>query len=103
MHSLGIVHRDLKPSNVFLTKRRDGSPLVKLIDFGIAKALEHTVLKTEFDTILGSPRYMAPEQLLSAATVDTRADIWSLGTLVYDLSRGSPRSMGARSPSSSRT
>jgi serine/threonine protein kinase len=87
-HHLGIVHRDLKPSNFFLTARHDGSPLIKVLDFGIAKAraeLEQDVSLTKTRTVLGSPVYMSPEQIRSARSVDHRSDIWSLGVTLYEL------------------
>ncbi len=87
-HHIGIVHRDLKPSNFFLTNRTDGSPLIKVLDFGIAKAraeLEQDVSLTKTRTVLGSPVYMSPEQIRSARSVDHRSDIWSLGITLYEL------------------
>ena len=87
-HHLGIVHRDLKPSNFFLTSRTDGAPLIKVLDFGIAKAraeLEQDVSLTKTRTVLGSPVYMSPEQIRSARSVDHRSDIWSLGVTLYEL------------------
>ena len=87
-HHLGIVHRDLKPSNFFLTTRHDGAPLIKVLDFGIAKAraeLEQDVSLTKTRTVLGSPVYMSPEQIRSARSVDHRSDIWSLGVTLYEL------------------
>jgi eukaryotic-like serine/threonine-protein kinase len=92
-HAAGIVHRDLKPSNLFLTKRPDGSPLVKLCDFGISKLREAgspELALTGKDARLGSPEYMAPEQRRAAADVDARADIWSLGAVLYTLLAGRP-------------
>src|ERR1043166_4301893 len=91
-HQKGIIHRDLKPSNVLVTLH-DGSPLVKVIDFGIAKALgqqltDKTVF-TGFAQMIGTPLYMAPEQAaLSNVDVDTRSDIYSLGVLLYELLTG---------------
>jgi serine/threonine-protein kinase len=82
-HSLGIVHRDLKPSNVFLARRADGSERVKVIDFGISKTLDQTPL-THSAAFLGSPQYVAPEQIESARAVDGRADIWALGVILYE-------------------
>lgn len=87
-HHLGIVHRDIKPSNFFLTRRNDGSPLIKVLDFGIAKArdeLQQDVSLTKTRTVLGSPVYMSPEQIRSARSVDHRTDIWSLGVTLYEL------------------
>ena len=87
-HHIGIVHRDLKPSNFFLTTRTDGTPLIKVLDFGIAKAraeLEQDVSLTKTRTVLGSPVYMSPEQIRSARSVDQRSDIWSLGVTLYEM------------------
>lgn len=91
-HGLGIVHRDLKPSNLFLAQRPDGSHLVKVLDFGISKiAVEEAgpdASVTATNSFLGSPRYMSPEQIRSAKNVDRRADIWSLGVVLYELTTG---------------
>src|SRR5205807_2403938 len=88
-HQKGIIHRDLKPSNVLVTLQ-DGTPLVKVIDFGIAKALGQQLtdktLFTGFAQMIGTPLYMSPEQAaLSNIDVDTRSDIYSLGVLLYEL------------------
>src|SRR5205823_7989187 len=82
-HQKGIIHRDLKPSNVMVALQ-DGTPLVKMIDFGIAKALGQQLtdktLFTGFAQMLGTPLYMSPEQAaLSNIDVDTRSDIYALG------------------------
>lgn len=83
-HALGIVHRDIKPANLLLTTRSDGSPLIKLADFGIAKLLTAGSL-TDTHTALGSPAYMAPEQIRDARVVDPRSDVWSLGVTLQEL------------------
>jgi serine/threonine-protein kinase len=92
-HSLGIIHRDLKPANLFVARRADGSPVVKVIDFGISKMAdpnaESDVEMTKTDVMMGSPVYMAPEQMFSARDVDVRADVWSLGIILYYLVMGS--------------
>src|SRR5881409_3629085 len=91
-HQKGVIHRDLKPSNVLVTLH-DGSPVVKVIDFGIAKALGQQLtdktLYTGFAQMIGTPLYMSPEQAaLSNVDVDTRSDIYSLGVLLYELLTG---------------
>ncbi|MHC4558748.1 MAG: protein kinase domain-containing protein [Planctomycetota bacterium] len=93
-HQKGIIHRDIKPSNVMVTQR-DGSPVPKVIDFGIAKAtsrrLTEKTLFTRYAHIIGTPAYMSPEQAeLSELDVDTRTDIYSLGVLLYELLTGTP-------------
>src|SRR5262245_2218363 len=91
-HQKGVIHRDLKPSNV-LVAIPDGKPVIKVIDFGVAKAInqrlsEHT-LATGFHQMVGTPLYMSPEQAeLSPLDVDTRADIYGLGVLLYELLTG---------------
>jgi serine/threonine-protein kinase len=86
-HALGIVHRDLKPENLFLCRRADGSWQVKVVDFGVAKS-EGGLAQTTAQALLGSPFYMAPEQIRSARTVDRRADLWSMGVILYELVAG---------------
>ena len=90
-HAAGIIHRDLKPANLFLTHRPDGSPCVKVLDFGISKRLgEGRVASwnTRTTDILGSPLYMSPEQMRSTRDVDARTDIWALGAILYRLLAG---------------
>jgi serine/threonine protein kinase len=92
-HAAGIVHRDLKPANLFLTRRADGSSLVKVLDFGISKATppvgsQPDMSLTKTASVMGSPLYMAPEQMRSTRSVDARADIWALGVILYELLSG---------------
>ncbi len=91
-HQKGIIHRDIKPSNVMVT-HRDGKPVPKVIDFGIAKAtnqkLTEKTLFTRYAHLIGTPAYMSPEQAeLSDLDIDTRSDIYSLGVLLYELLTG---------------
>lgn len=90
-HSLGIIHRDLKPSNLFLTRRHDGSPCIKVLDFGISKMTQPAAndredsLVTRAHVAMGTPFYMSPEQMLSTRDADHRTDIWALGVTLYEL------------------
>jgi serine/threonine-protein kinase len=89
-HAVGIIHRDLKPSNVFLEKRPDGGTRIKILDFGISK-LPKTMAKntlTEPGQALGSFMFMPPEQIQRAAGVDQRADVYAVGTLVFQAMTG---------------
>lgn len=90
-HAANIVHRDLKPENLFITCRSDGSVCVKVLDFGISKRLGPALDGglTGPRVVLGSPRYMAPEQILSGE-VDERSDIWALGAILYEMLSGVP-------------
>jgi len=91
-HQKGVIHRDIKPNNVLVTVA-DGQPLVKVIDFGIAKAtnteLTEKTLFTEFRQLIGTPQYMSPEQAeRSGVDIDTRSDVYSLGVLLYEMLTG---------------
>lgn len=93
-HAMGIVHRDLKPENLFLARRADGVSRIKVLDFGIAKAMVPTEsgqrpsYLTEETTTFGTPTYMSPEQLRESRDVDARSDIFSIGVILYELVSG---------------
>jgi serine/threonine-protein kinase len=92
-HGLGIIHRDLKPANLFCVQRGDDHLVIKVLDFGISKlaaidTVNHSLTQTS--SLMGSPAYMSPEQMQSAKTVDARADIWSLGIILFELLTGNP-------------
>jgi serine/threonine-protein kinase len=88
-HALGIIHRDIKPANLFLAQRPNGTPCVKVLDFGISKQiLPSGVDLTKTGTVLGSPLYMSPEQMTRSKDADTRTDVWSMGVVLYKLLTG---------------
>jgi serine/threonine-protein kinase len=85
-HAQGIIHRDIKPSNFFITRRSDGMPLLKILDFGISSApagFDSELTKTQ--AVIGTPAYMAPEQMRSARAADERSDLWSMGVVLYQM------------------
>lgn len=94
-HEIGLVHRDLKPGNVFLA-RQGGEEVVKILDFGIAKAagLGAAGAVTKTGSLLGSPLYMSPEQIRRSKEVDHRSDLWSLGVIVFECLTGRPPFQG---------
>jgi len=102
-HTYGIVHRDLKPANLFLTRRADGSACVKVIDFGLSKLTDprmsgSSAKLTRPSDIMGSPHYMAPEQLRATCDADARADLWALGAVLHELLVGKPPFRGETVP-----
>jgi len=100
-HSIGIVHRDLKPANLFCVQRPDRQRAIKVLDFGISKATELSDTGqgvTRTGAIMGSPLYMSPEQMRSSKDVDARADIWSLGVVLFELLTARPPFTGSTLP-----
>jgi eukaryotic-like serine/threonine-protein kinase len=90
-HSIGIIHRDIKPENLFLAQRRNAAPLIKVLDFGIARWVGDELLSgriTNPRSSLGSPCYQSPEQMENAPDIDERSDIWSVGLVLFELLAG---------------
>ncbi len=90
-HTKGVIHRDIKPGNI-LVRTQDGRPHCKIIDFGVAKAIQRPLVDktifTEFRQLIGTPVYMSPEQATGSLDIDTRTDVYSLGVLLYELLTG---------------
>jgi len=89
-HGLGIIHRDLKPANIFVTRTPSGTLMAKILDFGISKIFDtgHNFTLTRTGTVVGSPAYMSPEQAAGREDIDGRADVWSLGVVMYEALTG---------------
>src|SRR5512139_453084 len=87
-HSIGIIHRDIKASNFFVVQPEGQAPTLKVLDFGIATAPEGTSDLTGTQAVIGTPAYMAPEQMRAAVQADHRSDIWSMGVVLYELLEG---------------
>src|SRR5262249_38697382 len=84
-HANGIIHRDIKPGNLFLTSRPDGTPLIKIVDFGISKApAREPGLHTRTEGVMGPPGYRPPEQMRATREVDARTAVWALGVVLYE-------------------
>src|SRR5262245_49396867 len=84
-HAQGIVHRDLKPANIFIHTTPESDRVAKILDFGISKVFDttHNFQLTHAGTVVGSPAYMSPEQAAGQEDIDGRADVWSLGVVMY--------------------
>ncbi len=95
-HALGVVHRDIKPANLFLAELPTGRTTIKVVDFGISKQIDPgSVDLTRTSSMMGSPLYMAPEQVMSSKHVDPRVDIWALGVVLYEMTTGRPPFSGS--------
>src|SRR5258708_7242246 len=98
-HALRIVHRDLKPANLFLAEQPGHRPIVKVLDFGISKVIDPSGSSlTKTASVMGTPHYMSPEQLLSSKSVDERSDIWALGIILYAFLASIPPFMAETAP-----
>ncbi len=96
-HEKGIIHRDLKPENLYIADERDGSSVLKIVDFGVSKQLTSRRMRSQTNPTesVGSPQYMSPEQITTPSEVDPRTDIWSLGVVMFELLTGAVPFNGA--------
>ncbi|MCC7542165.1 MAG: protein kinase [Deltaproteobacteria bacterium] len=94
-HDAGVIHRDLKPDNVFLSRTPGGAEIVKLLDFGVSKLAAEEERLTRTGELLGTPRYMAPEQVSGERDLDGRVDVYSLGVILYEAIAGRPPFLGS--------
>src|SRR5204862_108908 len=97
-HARGLVHRDIKPGNLFLTERVNRPSIVKVLDFGTVKDTTRATKLTKTGATLGSPAYMAPEQIRAEDVVDARADVWAVGVTLFELITGDLPWNGASIP-----
>lgn len=106
-HEAGLIHRDLKPENVFLSRVTGNGEIVRVLDFGIAKLVGQStdeIAVTQSGALIGTPAYMAPEQVFGERELDHRVDIWAIGVLLHEMLTATARSRGrttGRSPRSS--
>lgn len=87
-HQQGVVHRDLKPDNLFVIPSASGAPVLKIVDFGVAKVMDAAGgmgTRTRTGVLLGTPAYMSPEQLVNSKAVEPRSDLWSMGVIVFEM------------------
>jgi len=89
-HDRGIIHRDVKPANLFRTTGNTGEPIVKVLDFGLARSVEGDINLSREGQVVGTPQYMSPEQISGRRDLDGRTDVWSMGVTLYELLAGHP-------------
>lgn len=89
-HAAHIVHRDVKPANIMLSHRADGTPRAVLLDFGVARSIEHGATMTSSGVFVGTPGYIAPEVAIGGRAFDARSDLYSVGMVLYEMLVGAP-------------